>query len=66
VLCRIDVHLSALGGSGQILGVQPELVARAHGISALRTMTQGATCGGAGEVCEITWIWTGETLEARR
>jgi hypothetical protein len=65
-LCRIDVYLSALGGSGEILGVQPELVDRAHGMSALRTTTMGDTCGGPGQVCEITWIWTGETLEARR
>lgn len=65
-LCTIEIALSQTQSRQQILGVKPQLVERAFGAQALKTTTQGATCGGPAKTCEVLWIWNGTKLEAQK
>ncbi|ETX13577.1 hypothetical protein OCH239_09870 [Roseivivax halodurans JCM 10272] len=65
-LCTIEVFLTETSSRKQILGLNPVLIDRAFGQVALRTSTQGVTCGGAAQGCDILWNWTGTALEAAR
>ncbi|MEO1139881.1 MAG: hypothetical protein AAFW87_10535 [Pseudomonadota bacterium] len=62
-LCTIQIAFTQTQTRQQILGVQPELVKRSVGPNMLRTKTQGATCGGATQVCSVVWGWNGTKLE---
>ncbi|WP_299652378.1 hypothetical protein [uncultured Tateyamaria sp.] len=63
--CTIDLVFTQTGGRQQILGVNPRLVDRAYGLSALQTTTQGQTCGGPAQVCDVIWTWNGTQMEAQ-
>ncbi|EPX82146.1 hypothetical protein Salmuc_02515 [Salipiger mucosus DSM 16094] len=65
-LCTIEIAFTETQGRQQVLGVRPELVDRAFGRKALKTTTQGATCGGPAQVCDVIWIWNGTRLEPVR
>ncbi|QFS84900.1 hypothetical protein FIU97_19600 (plasmid) [Roseivivax sp. THAF40] len=62
-LCTIEIAFTETQSRQQVLGVNPELVDRAFGMKALKTTTQGATCGGAAQVCDVIWVWNGAKLE---
>ncbi|MEM9851176.1 MAG: hypothetical protein AAF761_04170 [Pseudomonadota bacterium] len=62
-LCTIEVAFSSTPEREQILGVNPRLIDRGFERQALRTSTQGATCGGPAQGCDVTWRWTGAALE---
>ncbi|WP_159441607.1 hypothetical protein [Roseivivax lentus] len=62
-LCTIEIAFTETQSRQQVLGVNPELVDRAFGVKALKTTTQGATCGGPAQVCDVIWIWNGSKLE---
>lgn len=62
-LCTIEIAFTETQSRQQVLGVNPELVDRAFGQKALKTTTQGATCGGAAQVCDVIWVWNGSKLE---
>ncbi|MEM9435443.1 MAG: hypothetical protein AAGA15_00260 [Pseudomonadota bacterium] len=65
-LCTIEVALTQTQSRQQMLGVNPEVVARAFGAQALKTTTQGRSCGGPAQTCDVIWIWNGTELEAQR
>jgi hypothetical protein len=65
-LCTIEIAFTETQSRQQVLGVNPELVDRAFGQKALKTTTQGATCGGAAQVCDVIWVWNGSKLEPVR
>lgn len=62
-LCTIEIAFTETQSRQQVLGVNPELVDRAFGQKALKTTTQGATCGGGAQVCDVIWVWNGSKLE---
>ncbi|MBY8974289.1 hypothetical protein KHP62_00620 [Rhodobacteraceae bacterium NNCM2] len=65
-MCTIEVFMTKSQSRQQVLGLQPQIVSRAFGKSALRTLALGRSCPGQATECFVDWRWTGSKLEPVR
>ncbi len=62
-MCSVEVFFTQTQSSQQLLGLQPQIVNRAFGKSALRTLALRPSCPDGALECVVDWRWTGTRLE---
>nr|WP_067293714.1 hypothetical protein [Marinobacterium profundum] len=65
-MCTIEVFFTQTQKGQQLLGHKPQILQRAFGKSALRTLALRPSCPGGALECWIDWRWNGTELEAVR